>query len=108
PISTGDVFRYNIKNETDLGKLAKTYIDKGELVPDEVTINMLQAEVEKNEDARGFIFDGFPRTTAQAEALDRLLQDKNMEVSATIALEADDEVLIERLLERGKVSGRSD
>ncbi|RNL95072.1 adenylate kinase [Sinomicrobium pectinilyticum] len=107
-ISTGDVFRYNIKNETDLGKLAKTYIDKGELVPDEVTINMLQAEVEKNEDARGFIFDGFPRTTAQAEALDRLLQDKNMEVSATIALEADDEVLIERLLERGKVSGRSD
>lgn len=107
-ISTGDVFRYNIKNETELGKLARTYIDKGELVPDEVTINMLEAEVEKNSDAEGFIFDGFPRTTAQAQALDQLLQGKGMEVSATIALEADDEVLIQRLLERGKISGRSD
>lgn len=107
-ISTGEVFRYNIKNKTELGKLAKTYIDGGELVPDEVTINMLQAEVEKNEDAHGFIFDGFPRTTAQAEALDELLHGRGMEVNATIALEADDEVLIERLLERGKVSGRSD
>lgn len=107
-ISTGEVFRYNIKNETELGKLAKTYIDAGGLVPDEVTINMLQAEVEKNEDARGFIFDGFPRTTAQAEALDELLHTKGMEVNATIALEADDEVLINRLLERGKISGRSD
>ncbi|WP_342153814.1 adenylate kinase [Joostella sp. CR20] len=107
-ISTGDVFRFNIKNGTELGTLAKSYIDKGELVPDEVTINMLRDEVEKNPDANGFIFDGFPRTNAQAKALDNLMTDKNMKIDATIALEADDEVLIQRLLERGKVSGRSD
>ncbi|MEX0272928.1 MAG: adenylate kinase [Flavobacteriaceae bacterium] len=107
-ISTGDVFRFNIKNGTALGKLAKTYIDKGDLVPDEVTINMLREEVDKNPDASGFIFDGFPRTTAQAEALDALMVSKEMAINATIALEADDEVLIQRLLERGKTSGRSD
>ena len=75
-ISTGDVFRYNIKNETELGLLAKTYMDKGDLVPDEVTINMLEAEVDKNPDANGFIFDGFPRTQSQAEALDTFLSKK--------------------------------
>lgn len=107
-ISTGDVFRYNIKNGTELGLLAKSYMDQGDLVPDEVTINMLQAEVEKNPEANGFIFDGFPRTTAQAEALDTFLASKDMGISATIALEADDEVLIQRLLERGKDSGRAD
>ncbi|WP_298484245.1 adenylate kinase [uncultured Maribacter sp.] len=107
-ISTGDVFRFNIKNGTELGTLAKSYIDKGELVPDEVTINMLQAEVEKNPEVAGFIFDGFPRTTAQAEALDAFLESKDMAINATVALEANDEVLIQRLLERGKVSGRSD
>lgn len=107
-ISTGDVFRYNIKNGTELGKLAKSYIDNGDLVPDEVTIKMLQDEVEKNPEAAGFIFDGFPRTTAQAEALDNFLESKDMNIDATIALEADDEVLIQRLLERGKESGRSD
>lgn len=107
-ISTGDVFRYNIKNGTELGTLAKSYIDKGDLVPDEVTIQMLQDEVEKNPDAAGFIFDGFPRTTAQAEALDNFLESKDMKINATIALEADDEILIARLLERGKESGRSD
>lgn len=107
-ISTGDVFRYNIKNETALGTLAKSYMDRGELVPDEVTINMLQEEVDKNVDAKGFIFDGFPRTTAQAEALDSFLESKEMKIDATIALEADDEELIQRLLERGKVSGRTD
>ncbi|WP_299431352.1 adenylate kinase [uncultured Maribacter sp.] len=107
-ISTGDVFRFNIKNGTELGTLAKSYIDKGELVPDEVTINMLQAEVEKNPEVAGFIFDGFPRTTAQAEALDAFLESKDMVINATVALEANDEVLIQRLLERGKVSGRSD
>ena len=107
-ISTGDVFRYNIKNGTELGTLAKSYIDKGELVPDEVTIKMLQDEVEKNPEASGFIFDGFPRTTAQAKALDDFLVSKEMRIDATIALEANDEVLIQRLLERGKVSGRSD
>ncbi|RIV71994.1 adenylate kinase [Flagellimonas aequoris] len=107
-ISTGDVFRYNIKNGTDLGKLAKSYIDRGDLVPDTVTIDMLKDEVEKNPDAAGFIFDGFPRTAAQAEALDNFLESKDMKVDATIALEAEDDILVARLLERGKVSGRSD
>lgn len=107
-ISTGDVFRYNIKNGTDLGNLAKSYIDRGDLVPDTVTIDMLKDEVEKNPDAAGFIFDGFPRTAAQAEALDNFLESKDMKVDATIALEAEDDILVARLLERGKVSGRSD
>ena len=107
-ISTGDVFRYNIKNETDLGMLAKSYMDKGELVPDEVTIDMLNAEVEKNSDAKGFIFDGFPRTNAQAEALDVLMNSKDSQINAMVALEVDDEVLVKRLLERGKTSGRPD
>lgn len=107
-ISTGDVFRYNIKNETALGMLAKSYMDKGELVPDQVTIDMLNAEVEKNADAKGFIFDGFPRTNAQAKALDQLMESKDSEISAMIALEVDDEILVGRLLERGKSSGRAD
>ena len=107
-ISTGDLFRYNIKNETELGKLAKSYMDKGDLVPDAVTIKMLEDAVNKNPDANGFIFDGFPRTTAQADALDAFLNTKNLKIDATIALDANDEVLIERLLERGKVSGRTD
>ena len=107
-ISTGDIFRYNIKNETKLGKLAQSYMDKGDLVPDEVTIQMLQEEVEKNANAEGFIFDGFPRTIAQAEALDAFLSSKGMRIHGTLALEADDEVLIKRLVERGKVSGRTD
>jgi len=107
-ISTGDLFRFNLKNNTDLGKLAKTYIDKGDLVPDEVTIKMLEDEVSKNPGTAGFLFDGFPRTTAQAEALDAYLTGKGWEVTATIALEADDEVLVQRLLERGKTSGRVD
>jgi adenylate kinase len=97
-----------MKNDTELGKLAKSFINEGQLVPDSVTIDMLQAEVEKNTDANGFIFDGFPRTTAQAEALDAFLESKEMELSGTVALEANDEVLIERLLERGKISGRAD
>lgn len=107
-ISTGDLFRYNMKNDTELGKLAKSYIDNGDLVPDEVTIKMLEDAVDNNPEASGFIFDGFPRTVAQAEALDLFLAGKNMKIDATIALEADDEVLISRLLDRGKVSGRSD
>ena len=107
-ISTGDIFRYNIKNQTKLGKLAQSYMDKGDLVPDEVTIQMLQEEVEKNPNVEGFIFDGFPRTIAQAEALDAFLTSKGMRIHGTLALEADDEVLIKRLLERGKVSGRTD
>lgn len=107
-ISTGDVFRYNIKNETALGMLAKSFMDKGELVPDQLTIDMLEAEVEKNHDAKGFIFDGFPRTAAQAEALDKLMEAKDSQINAMMALEVDDEVLVGRLLERGKTSGRPD
>ncbi len=107
-LSTGDIFRYNIKNDTDLGKLAKTYMDKGDLVPDEVTIKMLQSEVDKNQDSAGFLFDGFPRTIAQAEALDTFLDSKEQSITATVALEADDSVLVKRLLERGKTSGRPD
>ena len=107
-ISTGDVFRNNIKNETALGMLAQSYMDKGDLVPDKVTIDMLAAEVEKNAGAKGFIFDGFPRTDTQAKALDDLLIEKDSEISAMIALEVDDEVLVKRLLERGVTSGRPD
>ncbi|APY08966.1 adenylate kinase [Winogradskyella sp. J14-2] len=107
-ISTGDVFRYNIKNETALGMLAKSYMDKGELVPDQVTIDMLNKEVEKNAHANGFIFDGFPRTNAQAKALDELMDSKDSQINAMVALEVDDEVLVERLLKRGETSGRAD
>lgn len=107
-ISTGDVFRYNIKNETELGTLAKSYMDKGHLVPDNVTIDMLKAEVEKNPNVNGFIFDGFPRTAAQAEALAKLMDETESEINGMIALEVPDEVLVKRLLERGKTSGRAD
>ena len=107
-ISTGDLFRYNIKNGTDLGNLAKSYMDKGDLVPDQVTIDMLEAEVDRNPKAKGFIFDGFPRTKSQAETLDRFLATKGMDITATVALEADDDLLVSRLLERGKSSGRTD
>jgi adenylate kinase len=107
-LSTGDMFRYNIKNKTELGKLAQSFTDKGQLVPDEVTIKMLNAEVDRHLPCNGFIFDGFPRTVAQAESLDKLVEEKETEIHAMIALEVDDEVLVERLLERGKTSGRPD
>lgn len=107
-LSTGDIFRYNMKNDTPLGKLAKSYIDKGDLVPDEVTTNMLIDSVNANPDAKGFLFDGYPRTIAQAEALDAFLESKGWEVNGTVALEADDNILVARLLERGKTSGRAD
>ena len=107
-ISTGDVFRYNIKNETELGTLAKSYMDKGHLVPDEVTIKMLKEEVDKNAEATGFIFDGFPRTASQAEALAILMEERNSQINAMVALEVDDEILVKRLLKRGISSGRAD
>ena len=107
-ISTGELFRFNIKNKTELGILAKSYLDKGDLVPDRVTIDMLENEVDKNLDVKGFIFDGFPRTKSQAEALDIFLKSKLMKITATLLLEAEDEILIKRLLERGKSSGRVD
>ena len=107
-ISTGDVFRYNISKETDLGLLAKSYMEKGDLVPDNVTIKMLEAEVNKSSNANGFIFDGFPRTTLQAEMLDEFLILKELSITMTIALEVDENILIERLINRGKDSGRVD
>ncbi len=107
-LSTGDIFRANIKGETELGKLAKSYIDNGKLVPDEVTIKMLQSEYEKHPEANGFIFDGFPRTQAQAEALDAFLLSKNTSISLMLALEVVEEELRKRLLLRGVDSGRAD
>ena len=107
-ISTGDLFRNNISNNTDLGLLAKSYMEKGDLVPDEVTIKMLEAEVNKHPNANGFIFDGFPRTTVQAEILDQFLSTLKLSISMTIALEVDENLLIDRLINRGKDSGRAD
>ncbi len=107
-LSTGDIFRFNIKNNTELGQLAQSYMDKGNLVPDEVTINMLEAEVAKYPDAKGFIFDGFPRTTNQAIALDNYLESKGTAISMMLALQVDEEELIKRLILRGKDSGRAD
>jgi adenylate kinase len=107
-LSTGDIFRYNMKNDTDLGQLAKSYIEKGQLVPDEVTINMLKAEVQKHGDAAGFIFDGFPRTNAQAKALDDLMNEMGESISSMISLDVEEEELRNRLAERAKVSGRAD
>ena len=107
-ISTGDVFRFNLKNDTELGKQARIYMDAGDLVPDELTTKMLIDEVNKHSDTDGVLFDGYPRTIAQAQALDAFLTSVGSKVAATIALEADDEVLVQRLLERGKTSGRAD
>jgi adenylate kinase len=107
-LSTGDIFRANIKGATELGTLAKSYMEKGQLVPDEVTIKMLESEVNKNPGAKGLIFDGFPRTKAQAEALDTLLASKNTSITMMIALEVEETELKKRLLLRGKESGRAD
>jgi adenylate kinase len=107
-LSTGDIFRANLKNETSLGELARTYMDKGQLVPDEVTIEMLKAEVLKHSSAIGFIFDGFPRTNAQAIALDELLTSLETKISIMLALEVEEEELKKRLLARAEQSGRAD
>ena len=107
-LSTGDIFRANIKGGTDLGKQAQSFMDQGQLVPDEVTINMLKAEVEKHPGAGGFVYDGFPRTVAQAVALDAYLAGRNEKVDALVALEVPEDELKVRLTERAKSSGRSD
>ena len=107
-ISTGELFRFNLKNDTPLGKEARTYMDKGQLVPDDVTIKMLRARVMKSPEAAGFIFDGFPRTIAQADALSALMAEQDTSVNALIMLEVSREAIIERLLKRGETSGRSD
>jgi len=108
-ISTGDLFRYNMKNETELGKLAKSFIDKGELVPDEVTTNMLIEEVKKPTDSKGFIFDGYPRTANQTNALENIVKDVlKADISICLSLVVEDEDLVKRLLNRGATSGRID
>ena len=107
-ISTGDLFRKNIEKKTSLGLMAKSFIDNGELVPDQITIDMLKNEVIKNKKANGFIFDGFPRTLSQAEVLDLFLKSLKMNLTATISLDVEDSVLEDRLIKRGKTSGRLD
>ncbi|MCP2038042.1 adenylate kinase [Chryseobacterium sp. HSC-36S06] len=108
-ISTGDLFRYNMKNGTALGILAKSYIDKGELVPDQVTTDMLIEEVKKPTNTNGFIFDGYPRTANQTDALETIVKDiLNDEISVCLSLIVSDEILVERLLKRGETSGRTD
>ncbi|MEN9332304.1 MAG: hypothetical protein RL516_416 [Bacteroidota bacterium] len=107
-LSTGDIFRANIKGGTELGNKAKQFMDQGQLVPDEITIGMLESEADKHPDAKGYIFDGFPRTPAQAAALDAFLTSKGTAISGMIALEVDEEELRTRLMIRGKDSGRPD
>ncbi|WP_374951587.1 adenylate kinase [Mucilaginibacter sp.] len=107
-LSTGDLLRNEIANGTQLGLEAKKLMDDGKLVPDEVVIGMISNKLDANKGARGFIFDGFPRTVAQAEALDQLLASKDSEISGMIALEVTDDELEQRLLLRGKSSGRPD
>lgn len=107
-ISTGDLLRDEVSRQTPLGVEAKKYMDQGLLVPDEVVIGMISTRIDDNPDARGFIFDGFPRTKAQAEALDKLLEFKNTEIHLVLSLEVPEDELTRRLVERGVNSGRSD
>ena len=107
-ISTGDVLRSEMKNETELGKIAKDYIEKGQLVPDDLIVNMLAKVLDSKENSKGVIFDGFPRTIPQAEALKKMLNERGTDVSIMLNLQVDEDELIKRLLERGKISGRSD
>ncbi len=107
-LSTGDLLRSEIAAQSPLGMAAKSIMDKGQLVPDEVVIEMINSALENNPQARGFLFDGFPRTTAQAEALDKLLAQKETEIAVVLALQVSKEELVSRLLNRGKSSGRSD
>ncbi len=107
-LSTGDLLRRERKLKTPLGVEAQQFIDKGQLVPDEVVIGMISDELSNNGEAKGFLFDGFPRTVAQAKALDELLKGKETAIASVLFLEVDEEELITRLVQRGKTSGRSD
>jgi adenylate kinase len=107
-LSTGDLLRSEIAKHTPLGIEAKNFMDKGHLVPDEVVIGMISSALDNNPGAKGFLFDGFPRTQAQSEALDRLLKLKNTEIGVVLALDVSEEELVKRLLNRGLTSGRSD
>ncbi|PRY86593.1 adenylate kinase [Mongoliibacter ruber] len=107
-LSTGDLFRKHLGEGTELGILARKYMDEGRLVPDEVVIGMVGDKIKSTPDTNGFIFDGFPRTVAQAQALDHLMEEHKMSISGMIALEVEEKVLKERIRERGKTSGRTD
>lgn len=107
-LSTGDLLRAEIAAETELGLQAKQFMDKGELVTDEIVIGMIKSKLEANQDAKGIIFDGFPRTVAQAEALDVVLNDNKTPIKAMLSLEVEKDELVSRLLNRGKDSGRAD
>jgi adenylate kinase len=107
-LSTGNLLREEIAGKTPLGLEAKAFMDKGQLVPDEVVIGMVDSYFDKHREAKGFLFDGFPRTVAQAQALDRLLELKKTGIAAVLALEVSEEELVKRLLNRGRTSGRSD
>lgn len=107
-LSTGDLLRSEINRQTSLGMAAKSFMDKGQLVPDEVVIGMISSALDENPEAKGFLFDGFPRTSAQAEALDKLLQLKQTSIGVMLALDVSEEELVKRLLKRGETSGRSD
>jgi len=107
-LSTGDLLRSEISGQTPLGLAAKSYMDKGQLVPDEVVIEMISSALDNNPQAHGFLFDGFPRTTAQAEALDKLLAQKGTSIAIVLALQVSQHELVKRLLNRGLTSGRSD
>ncbi len=107
-LSTGDLLRSEIAHQTALGIEAKKVMDKGELVPDEVVIGMISSAIDNNESVKGFLFDGFPRTAAQAEALDKLLELKKTSIAVMLALEVGEEELVKRLMKRGETSGRSD
>ncbi|WP_298297677.1 adenylate kinase [Hydrotalea sp.] len=107
-LSTGDLLRSEIAAQTPLGLEAKNLMDKGQLVPDEVVVGMISSSLEQHPDAKGFLFDGFPRTKAQCEALDALLKLKHTQINAVLALEVSEEELVKRLLNRGLTSGRSD
>ena len=107
-LSTGDLLRSEIAHETQLGLEAKKFMDKGALVPDEVVIGMINSAIDQNEGVKGFLFDGFPRTAAQAAALDSLLEKKHTSINLMIALEVSEEELVVRLMKRGETSGRSD
>lgn len=107
-LSTGNLLREEIAQKTPLGVEARSFMDKGQLVPDEVVIGMVDSYFDKHKGSKGFLFDGFPRTVAQAKALDSLLELKKTEIAAVLALEVGEEELVKRLLNRGKTSGRSD
>jgi adenylate kinase len=107
-LSTGNLLREEILNKTKLGMEAKQFMDSGQLVPDSVVIGMIRSAIKNNPDAEGFLFDGFPRTVAQSEALDELLAENHSEINVVLALQVAEEELMNRLLNRGKTSGRSD